>query len=132
MKILIDTCIVIDALQNREPFAKEARDIFIMTANEQVESYVTAKSVTDIYYLLHRSTHSDLISREQLSKLLQIFHPLDTCGSDCINAIPSLITDFEDAVMVETAKREGIDYIVTRNTRDYSKSAINCVCFCNS
>lgn len=32
--------------------------------------------------------------------------------------------DYEDAVVSETALRSGMDYIVTRNIRDYTKSSI--------
>ena len=59
MRVLIDTCIIIDALQSRVPFAEAAQKIFIHSANKQFEGYITAKSVTDIYYLTHRLTHSD-------------------------------------------------------------------------
>ena len=51
MRILIDTCIIIDALQNREPFNKNAQEIFLLAANRKFDGFITAKSVTDIYYL---------------------------------------------------------------------------------
>lgn len=124
MRVLIDTCVIIDALQNREPFAKDAQTIFLMAANEQFAGYLTAKSVTDIYYLTHRTTHSDKDSRAILSKLFKLFEPLDTDGIDCRRAIPSPVSDYEDAVMIETAEREEVDCIVTRNLHDYSKPSV--------
>ena len=51
MKILLDTCIVIDFLQGREPFAEDAYQIFRLLATEIFSAYITAKSTTDIYYL---------------------------------------------------------------------------------
>ena len=33
MRALIDTCIIIDALQAREPFAEDAQQIFLAVAN---------------------------------------------------------------------------------------------------
>ena len=124
MRALLDTCVIVDALQNREPFCKNAQDIFLLAANQQFTGYVTAKSVTDIYYLTHRLTHSDETSREIVSKLFKLFDVLDTDGIDCKKAILSPIADYEDAVMIETAEREEIDCIVTRNVRDYSKSSV--------
>ena len=124
MRVLIDTCIIIDALQNREPFKDDSQKIFLLAANQQFTGYITAKSVTDIYYLMHRSTHSDKESRTVLSKLFKLFDLLDTDGIDCRKAIPSPISDFEDAVMIETAEREEIDFIVTRNLHDYTKSPV--------
>lgn len=37
MRVLVDTCIIIDALQSRVPFAEAAQKIFIYTANKQFE-----------------------------------------------------------------------------------------------
>ncbi|WP_294360970.1 PIN domain-containing protein, partial [uncultured Clostridium sp.] len=59
MKALIDTCIIIDALQERIPFAENAKKIFIASANRHFDGFITAKSIADIYYLIHRYTHSD-------------------------------------------------------------------------
>lgn len=124
MRALIDTCIIIDVLQSRTPFAEAAQKIFIYTANKQFEGYITAKSVTDIYYLTHRLTHSDMETRKILSKLFTLFHLLDTTSLDCRKAISSEMSDYEDAIMVETAIRSGMDCIVTRNTKDYAKSSL--------
>ena len=124
MRALIDTCVIIDALQSRVPFAEDAQKIFIHSANRQFEGYITAKSVTDIYYLTHRLTHSDAETRKILSKLFTLFNLLDTTSLDCRKAISSEISDYEDAIMVETAIRSEMDCIVTRNVKDYTKSSI--------
>ena len=124
MKVLVDTCIIIDALQSRVPFAEAAQKIFIHSANKHFEGYLTAKSVTDIYYLTHRLTHSDVETRKILSKLFTLFHLLYTASLDCRKAISSEINDYEDAIMVETAIRSEMDCIVTRNVKDYTKSSI--------
>ena len=121
MRVLIDTCVIIDALQSRVPFAEAAQKIFLYSANKKFEGYITAKSVTDIYYLTHRLTHSDAETRKILSKLFTLFHLLDTTSLDCRKAISSNIRDYEDAIMVETAIRSEMDCIVTRNMKDYMK-----------
>ncbi len=124
MKALIDTCIVIDALQNREPFSNDAKLIFLAAANHQFIGSITAKAVTDIYYLTHRHTHNDKASREILNKLFTLFDVIDTAGMDCRLAVNSSISDYEDAVMIETALRTKIDCIVTRNIKDFKNSAV--------
>lgn len=124
MRVLIDTCIIIDALQSCIPFAEAAQKLFIYSANKQFEGYITAKAVTDIYYLTHRLTHSDAETRKILSKLFILFHLLDTTSLDCQKAISSEIDDYEDAIMVETAVRSQMDCIVTRNEKDYMKSSV--------
>lgn len=124
MRALIDTCVVVDALQAREPFFTDAKKLFLLAANQQFIGCITAKSSTDIYYLTHRLTHDDKASRNVLNKLFQLFEIVDTSGIDCRRAIPSEISDYEDAVMIETAVRTEVDCIITRNIRDYSKSPI--------
>ena len=122
MKALIDTCVVVDALQSREPFCKDAQDVFMLAANQHCEGFLTAKSVTDIYYFTQRQTHYNRTTRDILSKLCTLFFLLDTSALDIRNAIAAEVSDFEDAVMVETAIRSGVDCIVTRNTKDYTNA----------
>ena len=124
MRALIDTCIVIDALQAREPFAEDAQQIFLAVANKRVMGFLTAKSAADIYYITHRHTHNDRETRRVLSTLFNLFDLLDTAGMDCRRAVSSELTDYEDAMMVETALRCGVDCIVTRNLKDYEKSPV--------
>ncbi len=119
MRALVDTCVLIDTLQNREPFSEFSKQIFLAAANYRFSGCITAKSIADIYYLMHRFTHDDKKTREILSTLLDIFDLSDTTATDCKAAIVSEISDFEDAILIETAVREHIDCIVTRNTRDY-------------
>jgi len=124
MRALIDTCVIIDALQSREPFCREAQAIFLAVANRYLTGFLTAKSATDIYYLTHRYTHSDKETRIVLNKLFGLFELLDTAGMDCRRAVSSDISDYEDAVMVESALRSGMDCIVTRNIKDYAKASL--------
>lgn len=124
MRAFIDTCVAIDALQSREPFAKDAQGVFLAAANNLFLGYISAKSVTDVYYLMHRHTHDDKASRDILNKLFALFDVLDTAGIDCRKAVLSPVSDFEDAVMVETALRSEVDCIVTRNLRDFTKSPV--------
>ena len=124
MRVVIDTCVILDYLQNREPFFDDALNIAISRANREYEGYITASSVTDLYYIIHRYNHSDKETRDIVSTLTMLFGLTDTCAEDCINALQSEMTDYEDAVMSETAYRIGADYIVTRNVDDYAKSKV--------
>ena len=124
MKAVVDTCIVIDALQEREPFREDAQTVVLAAANRVFAGFLTAKSVADIYYLLHRHTHSGAEARKLLAKLFTLFELADTEGADCLRAVSSPLSDYEDAIMAETALRSGMDCIVTRNERDYRASPV--------
>jgi predicted nucleic acid-binding protein len=124
MRALIDTCVIIDVLQNRQPFCEDGKNIFLSCANNLFTGCLSAKSATDIYYLTHHCTHSDKQAREILAKLFSIFEVVDTTAIDCQKAILTDVGDYEDAVMIETAIRIQADCIITRNLQDYSKSTI--------
>ena len=124
MNVLLDTCVIIDAMQCREPFASDAMEIIESAAANKITGFITAKSVTDIYYIIHRHFHDNESTRATIQKLINLFAILDTKGKDCELALLSDVSDFEDAVMIETAKREGMDCIVTRNIKDYLNSSV--------
>ena len=53
MIVLLDTCIIIDVLQDRQPFSEDDKKIKLAITNKQNEACITAKSVAAIYYLSH-------------------------------------------------------------------------------
>lgn len=122
MKALIDTNIIIDALQSREGFAKDAE--FVILRAFEYDGYIAATSVTDIYYLQHRYYHNKKEAKKNLEKILKLFNVLDITESDCCNALRSNMGDFEDAILAEAAKRNDIDCIVTRDAKDFENSPI--------
>ena len=122
MSVLIDTNIIIDALQNRERFAKDS-ELVVLQAYEY-DGYIAATSVTDIYYIQRRYYHDKEKARKNLEKVLKLYDIIDVTEIDCRNALRSDIPDFEDAVLVESAKRNGIDCIITRNTKDFKNTGI--------
>lgn len=124
MKVLIDTCVVIDLLQNRVPFSDDAKKIFYLVGDKKIDGCITANSCTDIYYITRKALHDTNAAKEVMKKLFKLVTILDTTGKSCIDAIISDIKDYEDAVMVNTAMDNGIDCIITRNIRDYQNISI--------
>lgn len=122
MSVLIDTNIIIDALQNRERFANYS-ELVVLQAYEY-DGYISATSVTDIYYIQRRYYHDKEKARKNLEKVLKLYGIIDVTEIDSRNALRSDISDFEDAVLVESAKRNSIDCIVTRNTKDFKNTGI--------
>lgn len=127
MKVLIDTNIVIDALTGREPFRNAAEQIFVLAANRNADMYITASSATDIYYLIRKYLHSTQQAKDIMSKLYELFCVLDVTGEDCIGGLSSDVKDYEDAVVSACAQRNQMQYIVTRNIKNYVNSKIPAV-----
>lgn len=124
MKILVDTNVIIDALTGREPFREVAEQIFMLAANQIEDMFITASSATDIYYLIRKYLHNTDQAKNTISKLYELFHILDVTSSDCREALSSGVKDYEDAVVASCADRNRMDYIVTRNIKDYEQSKV--------
>lgn len=121
MKILADTNVIIDALTSREPWKESAEEIFLMAANHTIEMYITASSATDIYYLVRKYLHNTMTARQVMEKLYSLTGILEVTADDCMDALASSIRDYEDAVVEKVASRKHMDYIVTRNIKDYQE-----------
>ncbi|MCM1167967.1 MAG: PIN domain-containing protein [Lachnospiraceae bacterium] len=124
MRAIIDTCVIVDALQKREPFCGAAMDIFLAASNRLFTGVITAKAATDIYYIVRRELHSEVETRKVLNTLFALFEVADTFALDCKTAVSLPINDYEDAVMAQTAVRISADYVITRNLKDYKASPV--------
>ena len=114
IRTLIDTNVVLDALASREPFRAHAEKLFMLAAGENLQGFVTANSITDIYYLIRKSV-SDAVARDGIRNLLQLFSVIDITGEDCEIALDSSVADYEDALLAVCAVKIGVKYIVTRD-----------------
>ena len=113
---LIDTNVIIDSLAARKPFNNESDTIFDLIKSGEITGYITASSVTDIYYLLNKAIGYDLCQKA-ITNLLDAFEVITVTKSDCQNALKSAIKDYEDALVAECADKAGLDYIITRDNK---------------
>lgn len=127
MKVLVDTNVIIDALTSREPWKESAETILLMAAECVVDLYITASSATDIYYLVRKYLHSTEQAKQIMSKLYSLVGIVPVTGSDCVDALASSITDYEDAVVERASRKAGMDYIVTRNGKDFQNGTVKTI-----
>ena len=129
MRVLVDTNVVIDVLQNRQPWCEDGKKVFYAIANKQIEGYITAKEATDIYFVSRRqfSGQKDLDqkARKILYTLFGVFEVGDTLGTDCKSALSINNNDYEDAVMIACAMRIKADAILTRNPKDFKNAPVS-------
>ena len=124
MKVLIDTNIIIDYLDDRAPYADNAEIILNLCEKGKLTGVLTASSVTDIFYIMRKKTGREkaLVS---LKLLFSVFDVAEVGKNDLLRAMESTITDFEDALMAVCAKRVKAACIITRNVRDYADSPVS-------
>ena len=124
MKIIIDTNIIIDILQKREPFFTYSFLAIQKAISDEIECLLSASAATDIYYIMKRVLGSNSKARNELMYLSMMVSFIDVLGSDIQAALTSPLSDFEDAVVDAIASRTGASYILTRNVKDYSNSNV--------
>lgn len=127
MKALIDTNVIVDALTSREPWRGSAEQIFLMAANQVIDMYITASSATDIYYLVRKYLHSTERAKQVMGKLYSLIGILAVTEDECVGALASAVSDYEDAVVERTAVKAGMDYIITRNVKDYQPGVVKAI-----
>jgi predicted nucleic acid-binding protein len=118
VNVLIDTNILIDVTQEREPFLLHSEQVLILAAQGRLNAYVSASTVSDIYYLTRRANgHAWTLS---FLRNLFTFCQIAPVGPDVIQqALASDFQDFEDAIQWATALQSSLEAIVTRNPQDY-------------
>lgn len=124
MRILIDTNIVLDVLLKREPFCKVGVEVLNLAKKDNVQEYLSASAVTDIYYLSYRQLKSKKLAKELLKEILTIVSVASVSEQEIRKALELEWNDFEDSVQYSVALLEEMDGVVTRNPSDYSESEI--------
>ena len=116
MIVLLDTNVIMDALQERSPFDIPAKEILLQGQKGKVTCLFTANAATDIFYLYSKAR--DIQSaKTALDFLLRTYKVVSVTHEDCTAAMSSPITDFEDALVTVCAGKASADYLITRDAR---------------
>ncbi|MDJ0577540.1 MAG: PIN domain-containing protein [Xenococcaceae cyanobacterium MO_234.B1] len=125
-RVLFDSDVLLDVLAQRQPFVVASAQALNTVTQEQVQGYVSAHAVTNIFYILRRQVGSEA-ARELISRLLQRIQVASVTKEVIQAALQSSIPDFEDAVTSEAANAAEVEVIVTRNTSDFIASSVPAV-----
>jgi predicted nucleic acid-binding protein len=123
MKFLLDTNIILDVLMDRKPFSDHASTLFAAVENGNVTGYLCGTTITTVYYIVSKAM-GPKTAKDAIKKLLTIFDVALINRAVIEKALESEFKDFEDAVLYSSACYAGVDAIVTRNERDFSKAEI--------
>lgn len=121
-KLFLDTNIVVDLLERREPFCHDAVRLFSMAYNRQVQLIVSPMTFSTASFLLHK--HGSEGVRNLLSNLRQLSRVAAANERTVDDSLASQFKDFEDAMQYYTALRANADIIITRNGKDFVHSKL--------
>lgn len=119
MKVFLDTNILIDFLAARQPFAEEAIALFQLADNGEIELMVSDLTIINTIYVLRRMQYGLL----EIYDALDDIRPLLTITSMGATVIDRCLEhrsdDFEDEMQYFSAVDANVDYIITRNKKDF-------------
>ena len=125
-KVLIDTNVALDILLKRNSFYAGSAAVFAFAEKMVITAYVSAASVTDIFYVASKDIGKK-DTREAIKHLFHAFEPVTVTGDNIYKALDLDWDDFEDSVQYVVGESFFVDYIITRNTKDFSDSIIPAV-----
>lgn len=120
MELLIDTNVIVDVILQRKPFYENSQKVVELCYEKKMKGIVAAHSITNIWYITRKN-----IPQQELREIL-----LGICNAFTVSAInkEKLVSalentdfsDFEDCLQSECADENNVDFIITRNVKDFS------------
>ena len=109
----------------REPHYTNSRTVLTLLDDNGFHGFITATIVVNVFYHVEKYRGRDLAfacTENLLSNPDLAVFGIDK--SILTAALKSGMTDFEDAVQAEAARLAGLDFIVTRNKRDFRSTLV--------
>ncbi|MCY3722093.1 MAG: PIN domain-containing protein [Candidatus Poribacteria bacterium] len=121
--VLLDTNVILDVLLDRTPWSTDAVVLWQAKLDGQFTAYVTATSLTDIFYITRRYAGREKAWQSVYSCLDQL--SVIPVGIDELRLATTLNgNDFEDSLQIACAISGQLDLIVTRNLAGFPRNNI--------
>lgn len=123
MKLLIDTNVILDMVLKRSG-CDISMELFRKVKETGASAYITASSVTDIFYIIRKETHDTSRTYVIMENIFRLVAVLSVTEKDIQDAVGQKWKDFEDCVQYMTGKNNRMDYIITVNRKDYADALL--------
>ncbi|MEM8506018.1 MAG: PIN domain-containing protein [Cyanobacteria bacterium P01_D01_bin.1] len=87
-------------------------------------SFVSATTLTDIFYITRKTTHSLDKARQAVADILTFMSICPVTAKTLELALNSGLSDFEDAIQIECAIFQRLDAILTRDKEGFLDSSV--------
>lgn len=123
MNLLLDTCVVIDYLGRKEPFYAEAERVMAAGFFGDARLWIAGQTINDAFYVLSKYLGPRRV-QAALETLLQVVTPVALSPTDYTSALRLGWDDLEDCLVALCAQSARADYLVTRDTKGFSRSLV--------
>ncbi len=121
-RVLVDTNVLLDLMIEERPGSNAAAALMDLIKQERIRGIVSTCSLKDLYYIARKHFEDDLV-REWIRFFMNSFSVASVDRPTCDIAINSDEPDFEDGIIRATAELEHVDFILTRDTKAFTKSS---------
>jgi predicted nucleic acid-binding protein len=123
--LFIDSDVLIDLLAQRENYI-EAAALMTIIEEKKAAGFTTPIVLANVDYIITKYS-SKAKSRKAVKSLRKSLSILTMDEKIVDIALESEFPDFEDALQYYAAEKQGIDFIVTRNKKDYARGRLKVV-----
>jgi predicted nucleic acid-binding protein len=123
IRVLVDLNVIIDVMQNRQPFYEDSASVVDAVARGKVVGWLAAHSITTLFYVISRTRNREAAVQAVIG-LLESFAAARVDDAVIREALSLGWKDFEDAVQIASAGAEDIDYLITRNIKDFQSGPV--------
>lgn len=123
MRILLDTNVILDVLLDRQPWVSDAAQIWQLCSAGQVDGYVCATSITNIFYIAHRLTDRAR-ARAAIRLCIATFRVCPVDREALLRADSLSGDDIEDNLQIASAMIADLDAIITRDPEGFRHSPV--------
>lgn len=117
-RVFIDTNVAIDLVTKRQPFYDEAKFVLDFAKMGSIEPVISSGSIVTMIYVAF-DRYKLPYAEELLWKFIEVCSVVNTGKGDVFSALHSTFRDKEDAIQYYTALAEDVDYLVTRDKKDF-------------
>lgn len=123
MRVLLDTDVLLDSLMQRTPWHQESDEILRRASVGEVHLAVVTLTLANLFYVGRRTVGTER-ARAEVRRIAMTFEVLAVDRQTILDADSLTGADFEDNIQIVGSQAAGLDAIVTRNTKDFTASAI--------
>ncbi len=123
MRLLLDTNLLIDYFARREPFFAAWKRLRSAAWFRDVELWASAKSFTDVFYVLAKAIPSADLQKAFLESL-SFLHVCSIDENDVASAAKAAWPDFEDCLIAVAARKIGAAFVLTRDVAGFARSSV--------
>ncbi len=118
MIVFLDTNIILDVLLERQPFIIASEKIWKMVEGQRLEGYLSANSMTDIFYISRKSLGIQG-AYDVIRKLIHVFGIVTISIAEIREALTYGVQDFEDSLQLVCAERIHADFLITNIQKSF-------------